>query len=183
MQPTTQTRRGRAADPCAVLADIAARTAEPRPIAERARSVLAALRDLVPYECAALSAWDPISGVYRPVVNAGYSPPIFAAIHSELRRDEHARLGLLDQPLTVRFRDLPGGGRDLTSYRVVAPAGFREGLGSALFTRDGRHAGSLSLSTTNARYPSARQRDLVALLAPTLAGITDAVGAVCARHG
>ncbi|WP_158607840.1 helix-turn-helix transcriptional regulator [Nocardia panacis] len=167
-----------------ILAEIAAKAAQPLSAVERARSVLAAMHGLVPYAGGGLSAWDPIGETYRPVVNIGYDAPTFSTLHTHRYLDEYRRLGLLDEPKALRFRDVPGRGRDLRTFQeLVAPAGYREGLGLALLAPDGRRVGILTLSTVDVRYPSVRQRDLSELLGPTLAALLDPVGRLAESFG
>jgi DNA-binding CsgD family transcriptional regulator len=55
----------------------------------------------------------------------------------------------------------------------LRPAGFREGLAVGLFTSDGRHLGVLGLSTDTDRHPTEAARDLIGVLAPTIANAVD----------
>ncbi len=166
------------------MAAIAERAAEPVGPVQRARHVLEALREVVPYDCAALALWDPAAKTYRPLANVDYPERVYAALHAADYRQEHVQLGMFDHRQPMRFRDLPCGGASVHSIADVAwPEGFREGLGLALFTRDDRSVGYLSLNTTSRRYPTDRQRATVGMLGPTLATVTDTAGVLLRRLG
>lgn len=166
------------------MAAVAEQVASPLPPGERAHAVLEALRQLVPYDCAALSIWHPSADSYRPLANADYPEHVYRELHRPRYHDEHVDLGMFVHRRPLCFRDLPDRGASLPSIADYAmPAGLREGLGLALFAPDGRRVGYLSLNTVTRRYPTERQRDAIGLLGPALGAVVDAAGALAARLG
>jgi DNA-binding CsgD family transcriptional regulator len=87
--------------------------------------------------------------------------------------DEIESLGL-QGTTPLRVRDLPIPEEEIPTWmQLYRPAGFLEGLGVGLVTRDGRQIGLLGLNTDNPAYPSMAACNLVQLLAPTIAYAVD----------
>ncbi|GAA4857393.1 hypothetical protein GCM10025787_47240 [Saccharopolyspora rosea] len=136
--------------------------------ADGTTTVLAELAAVVPYDCAALLRWDPAAGLHRPVANVGYTAPAIEFMSRCMHRDPlFPRARRAVRPL--RVRDIPHASRNTPSFReVIGPLGFADGMTTCLFI--GRHyVGMLNLSSTDARHPDDTGRDLVALLAGSLA--------------
>jgi len=166
------------------IGEVAQSAAAPLAPADRAPALLDALRGLVPYDCAALSAWDALAQVYRPLANAGYSPPLLGAVHSTRFREELASFGALEHRRPLRIRDLPCDPASVgTIAELVWPAGLREGMTLALYAADGRHVGVLNLSTAEARHPTDEARWAVGLLAGALGAAMDGAGLLAALAG
>jgi DNA-binding CsgD family transcriptional regulator len=158
---------------------VAARAAAPLAPAERAAEVLDGLRALVPYDCAALSAWDAAAGTYRPLAHVGYPDAVLSAVHGARFREELRAFGIIDGRGPVRIKDLPCDPASVaTVAEVLWPAGLREGMTLVLYA-DGRHVGVLNLSTATAAHPTDEECRAVGLLA----GALGAVAGVCAPVG
>jgi DNA-binding CsgD family transcriptional regulator len=70
----------------------------------------------------------------------------------------------------VSVADLPVAADQLPTWaECLSPAGFREGLGVALFEPGGRHVGLLGLLFSSGEPPSAAMRDRLAQLSPVIA--------------
>jgi len=83
-------------------------------------------------------------------------------------------LGLARTQVPLRLRALPVPREQIPAWvQYLQPAGFREGLGVGLFTPDGRHLGVLGLNTDTDRHPTRAARDLIGVLAPTIANAID----------
>jgi DNA-binding CsgD family transcriptional regulator len=80
-------------------------------------------------------------------------------------------------PMCLRDAPLPA-----VEYQSWAelwwPAGYREGLGVPLVTRDGRPLGVMTLLTDSPDQPSDEARDAIGMVAPTLADAIDPMSTV-----
>jgi hypothetical protein len=160
------------------LATVVESAAAALPSAERAEAVLEALREVVGFDAAALSFLDPGEQRLRTLAQLDYPDGFDEATATPEYRAEHQRLRMLRPGRPLRFTDLPdGGATSFTATELAWPAGLRGGLGMALYARDGRETGFLSLNTVAARRPSDGDRDTVAALAGVLGEVADAVGA------
>src|SRR4051794_16183351 len=158
----------------ASIARVAQAASEPLPAAERARDVLAALRVVVPYDCAELSSWNPVTGGHSALASVGYDTRLLDWLNGSDRVEELDDIEVRTSGQPMRLSDLPAHG--LTARTVsefLLPAGFRDGLTIGLRTRDGRYAGVLDLSSCDARHPSDLEREAITLLAGTLANVVD----------
>jgi DNA-binding CsgD family transcriptional regulator len=161
---------------------VAESAAGPGPSAGRARDVLEALRTVVGFDCAALSFRDPSEGRLRTLAKIGYADRFDEATGLPEYRAEHARLHMLTPNRPLRFSDLPCGGASTFSATELAwPAGLRGGLGMALYARDGRETGFLTVNTIGADGLDDGERDAVALLGGVLGEVSDVLGALAVR--
>ncbi len=156
------------------IARVARAASEPLAPRERAVAVLAALREVVPFDHAALSFVDPLDGQRRLLANDGYDESLLDHLNGP---DFDEEIRSLDMHLTgqaVCMRDVPG---DALAVRTIAerlvPAGYSEGLTMCLRTADGRETGLLNLSTADPDHPSDTERELVQALGATLANVVD----------
>ena len=159
----------------AVIA-VAEAASEPLPSPDRAHGVLRALREVVPYDCAELSSFDPVQGGHTTLASVDYDPPVLAHFSTKTFVDELDDLDMRRTGSPMRMRDLP---REALAARtvneVLIPAGFRDGLTICLRLPDGRHAGLLNLSTTGRDHPDDQAREAITLLGGTLANVVDPV--------
>jgi DNA-binding CsgD family transcriptional regulator len=159
----------------ATMAEIAAIACSGSPVEDRMCEVIESLRAIMPIDGAAASLVDPTSGVPRILVNAGYPQDVADHVSG---RDYHAEVvapwALPRRGYPVRERDL---GVDPLTLRCnveyFRPAGFVEGLVSALVTPDGRFVGALDLGVSDVRHPSDEACAFVGQLAPALANLVD----------
>jgi len=109
---------------------------------------------------------------------------VFEYITSPANIQEIELLGFNRVRRPLRVRDLPVAREQIRGWaEYLKPAGFREGLAVALFTRDGRHLGLLGLNTDTDRHPTEAARDLIGMLAPTIASAVDPLRSIASVAG
>jgi hypothetical protein len=104
------------------------------------------LRQLVDYDAAWVGRYDAASGRYLPLLEDGDTEPLRRLFADDVAAQDIRQLGfrqpgwpMLGHTIMRQLGELRG----WTTY--LAPAGFRDGLGVGLRTRDGRHVGYLTL--------------------------------------
>jgi DNA-binding CsgD family transcriptional regulator len=108
------------------------------------------------------------------VISEGYDEATSQHILSPATTDEIELLGFDRRTEALRVRDLPVPRERIQGWvEYLGPAGFQEGLGVGLFAPDGRHLGVLGLNTDTDRHPTEAARDLITMLAPTIANAVD----------
>jgi len=158
----------------ASVAGVAQAASEPLPPQERARAVLEALRLVVPYDCAELSAWHPSAGRHFPLASVGYDERLLEWLNGEDRVGELDDIDLRESGEPMRLSDLPAHGLTArTVLEYLLPAGFREGLTIGLRTSEGRYVGVLDISSCDGRHPNTFAREVIRLLRGTLANVVD----------
>jgi DNA-binding CsgD family transcriptional regulator len=157
------------------IARVARAATEPLAPPDRAAAVLEALRSVVPFDHAEISAIDPFDGSRRVLANEGYAEEMLNHFHGEQFEEEIRSLDMHETGYPVRMCDVRG---DALAVRTIAemlrPAGYNGGLTMCLRTASGRETGLLNLSTSDARHPSDAERDVVSALCSTLANVADA---------
>ena len=146
---------------------------------DRAAAVLDELQELIPYDCAELSWWDPHAGCHRVLANVGYSDELIGLFHSDSWLTAADELALRASSRAMRMRDTPS--KTLAAELiedVLLPAGFREGLTIYLLSPDGRYAGTLNVSTTDPSHPTDEARAAVDSLSAMLANVVDLMRSV-----
>jgi DNA-binding CsgD family transcriptional regulator len=136
-------------------------------------AALAVLHGVLPYDCAALSRWDPVEGAHRTVAVVGYPAEVLRfldrRLHTDPLFDEVRRGGV-----PVRVRDIPEPKRRGDVFdTVIDPLGFRDGVTQCLVAADGRYLGMLNASTLDRRHPDDDAVALLDLLADDLAALLD----------
>ncbi|MFF7177650.1 LuxR C-terminal-related transcriptional regulator [Streptomyces sp. NPDC008121] len=138
-----------------------------------ADTVLAALSEVVAYDHASLTRWDPLRR-HHTTLAGDY--PYDATAYIETR--------LHDDPVFAVLRDPARGGlwlRDVPPPLLAASPGFRDvlrplgiedGVAQCLFAPDGRYVGMLNVSTRRPRSPRDPARAVVTLLTESLALLT-----------
>lgn len=138
-----------------------------------ADAALDELHGVLPYDCAALSRWDPVAAAHRTVAVVGYPAEVLGfldrRLHTDPLFDEVRRGGV-----PVRVRDIPGPRRRGAVFEtVIDPLGFRDGVTQCLVAADGRYVGMLNASTLDRSHPDDDAVALLELLADDLAGLLD----------
>jgi DNA-binding CsgD family transcriptional regulator len=147
-----------------------------------AGAVLAALGEVVPADCAALSVADPVTGGHRTLAST-YPAAVAGVIDTRMHTDR-LFAAVRDGRHALRVRDLePRRRRGEIFERIIVPHGFRDGVTLCLVAADGRYVGMLNASTLDARHPDDDAIALLELLAPDLAAALDPVPAPAARTG
>ncbi|MBF6277426.1 MULTISPECIES: LuxR C-terminal-related transcriptional regulator [Nocardia] len=128
------------------LRDAAAGSPGGEPLKQQAGRLLFALRRVVPYDHAALSIPDPVTGEHTTYTNFGYSTPTL-----DLINDAMPAMELYDElretRLPVLLHDVDGRRRRGVVFDVIRRNGFRDGLSHCLYSPHGRYLGLLNLST------------------------------------
>jgi DNA-binding CsgD family transcriptional regulator len=153
--------------PVVEMIEIAASTA---PLLERAQGLLQGLNRCVPSEAAWLALSDPGSSVYATVSSTGLDRSVIDYLDRPATAQQIRLTGLNRNRRPVSVADLPVAVDQLPTWtECLAPAGFREGLGVALFEPGGLHVGILSLLFSSGEPPSVATRDRLAQLSPLIA--------------
>jgi DNA-binding CsgD family transcriptional regulator len=156
-----------------VAAEVATLVDLPTSLEERAEAILDPLRRLIPFQAARIALLDPELRQHELLSCHGYNDRIRAYMTTRQDYDEIESLGL-HGTTPLRVQDFPVPAEEIRSWmELFRPAGFLEGLGVGLVTRDGRRVGLLGLNTDSPAYPSPAACKLVQLLAPTIAYAVD----------
>lgn len=137
-------------------------------------SVLAALSEVVEYDHASLTRWDPL--LRRHTTLAGsYPDDATAYIETRLHHDpvfpvlrSPARGGLWMGDVPRQLLASSPGFQD-----VLSPLGIEDGVAQCLFAADGRYVGMLNVSTRRPRRTPDPARAVVTLLTEALAVAVD----------
>ncbi|MFF4290489.1 LuxR C-terminal-related transcriptional regulator [Streptomyces sp. NPDC001633] len=133
-------------------------------------AVLAALSEVMEYDHASLTRWDPVRR--RHTTLAG-SYPDDATAYIETRLHHDPVFPVLHSPARggLWLRDVP---RHLLTaspgfLEVLSPLGIQDGVAQCLFDADGRYVGMLNVSTRRPRRTPDPARAVVTLLTESLA--------------
>ncbi|GGV36830.1 helix-turn-helix transcriptional regulator [Streptomyces spectabilis] len=132
--------------------------------------VLSALSEVMEYDHASLTRWDPL--LRRHTTLAGsYPDDATAYIENRLHRDPVFPVLRSPERGGLWLRDVPGqllaaspGFQD-----VLSPLGIEDGVAQCLFAADGRYVGMLNVSTRRPRRAPDPARAVVTLLTESLA--------------
>lgn len=148
-------------------------------VEQRAAAVLDTLHRLVPFQAAAIFLVDPECHGAMPLASRGYGKAISEYMISPANAEEIELLGFTRHRAAMRLCDLPVPPERVRGWvDYLRPAGFREGLAVGLFTPEGRHLGILGLNTDSERHPTEAARDLIGIMAPTIAKAVDPTRAI-----
>jgi len=141
---------------------------------ECALEVLEELRSVIPYECAELADYDPVSSAPGLLANSGYSDDLITCMHGRVWEQSGDELGIRTTGEPLLMGDVPS---DSLAERLVEdfllPAGFAGGMTMFLVTSDHRCVGMLNLSTTDRRHPTAGERTMLRCINQALANAVD----------
>jgi DNA-binding CsgD family transcriptional regulator len=156
-----------------VAVEVAALADLPASLAERAEAILDSLRRVIPFQAVRIALLDPELRQHELLSCHGYNDRIRAYMTTVQDYEEIESLGLHGAtPLRVKDFSVPA--EEIRSWmELFRPAGFLEGLGVGLVTRDGRRVGLLGLNTDRTEHPSRAARNMMQLLAPTIAYAVD----------
>jgi DNA-binding CsgD family transcriptional regulator len=137
----------------------------------RGERMLEALRRIVPFDAAWLAVTDPMEGrTYTSLASTDLDEGTLRylagpTVTQDIEATQTDRPRPPTSPSDLRYpvSDLP------TWAECFLPAGFREALGVALFTRGQRHVGFLVLLSNDPQPPSLTMRRRLHQLAPVLA--------------
>lgn len=157
-----------------VVAEVAEIASMPGRIDQRAEALLEPLRRVVPFRGAWISLLEPERREQPPLVSQGYPDRLNQYMGGPAGVAEIELLGLNRSGGATRLSDLHTPLEEVPSWaEYLAPAGFRGGVVTGLFAPDGRYLGMLGLNTDTAGHPTEAARDLINVLAPTIAFAID----------
>jgi DNA-binding CsgD family transcriptional regulator len=162
-----------AMNPAAIVREFAGLAAEPGGLAERADALLRQVLRVVRSDAGLITLLPPDEDRYLSLARSGYDERIRRFQEGSAYLEDVELAGLRRARRPVRLRDLPVPPSELIGWaEYLEPAGFRDGMGTALFTSDGRYLGALGLDTEAAGAMTDAVRELVGLLAtPIAAGV------------
>jgi DNA-binding CsgD family transcriptional regulator len=147
----------------------------------RAAAAMSALRDLIPWDGYALTAWDAGSGTHRHVTLAseGYPPELDEHMNDAFV-DENPGFRLLHTqvPHALRWRDLQKEwhipfAQTRSAEGFLIPAGFKEGATMCLRLPGGRYTGALHVSWAHPKDASNEAVRVIERFRPLLADVCD----------
>ena len=164
-----------------VLLDVARIATSPWPVQERAEALLEPLGRLLPFDGAWLALTHPDRRGHLSLLGTGYDEKTRAYLDGPVPVEDIERLGLARPHPPMRAADSPVPVAELPAWAdCLHPAGFREGVGTGLFTRNGRYLGFLALFTESAAPPDEDARDALGVLSPLIAAAVDPMQSVVA---
>ncbi|WP_422772712.1 LuxR C-terminal-related transcriptional regulator [Plantactinospora sp. WMMC1484] len=162
-----------------IAAQVERLASAPAGVEERVAEIFAVLRRLVPYEAGVLQVLNPERLRFETLGAVGYGEATMAHLLGPRHYEEVELLGLDRDGEPIRGRDAPIPPSEMYSWTEhFAPAGFREGIGVALFNPDGRQVGIMALHTGSPEHPTDAARDFLGLLAPVIAEAVDPLRSV-----
>ncbi|NMI02325.1 GAF domain-containing protein [Pseudonocardia acidicola] len=180
-----------AQDTLGVAFEVARIAASRGSVAQRAQALLEPLHRLVPFEGHWLALLDPDVQTFAPLAIAGHDERSRRRLEKPEIVAEVELLGVDRRRPAICVRDFPVPPQEVVTWAdYMWPAGYRESLGVGLYTPDDRFLGILGLHTDTPAHPTDAARDLIGLLAPTIAAALDptrtpaaAARAVRGAHG
>jgi hypothetical protein len=158
----------------ALRAEMAQIAAAAGGVGQRADALLGSLRGVVPYAAAWLAVRDPETRRHRRVASDGDIGALARYFALPEADDEVEQLGLNRFQPPVPATALPVPLAETRAWgEFLLPAGFTDGVATALFTDDGRHLGFLALLTGDAEHRTASYVDLLGSLRPIVAHALD----------
>ncbi|MEO3930788.1 LuxR C-terminal-related transcriptional regulator [Micromonosporaceae bacterium B7E4] len=157
-----------------VAADMERIAALPGDVRDRVPELLKVLHRLVPSGGSMVHVLNPELREFEGMGESGYTEAALAFMRGSDHYREMELLGMdRDRPpMCVRDAPVPPG--ELQSWaEFLEPAGYREGVGLTLFSRDGRHLGLITLHTDDPAQPTDEVRDFLGLLTPMMAEAVD----------
>jgi DNA-binding CsgD family transcriptional regulator len=141
--------------------------------AYRAQALLEPIQRITPCDSVLITVFDAERRRQVPLLRHGFGG-MRQYIHTEAALADLERIGLHRSRPPMRLVDLPMARQELPIWAEhLYPAGFRETLGTGLFTPDGRHLGVVSVNTGDPRPASEESRVLLHQLRPLIASAVD----------
>ncbi len=139
----------------------------------RAQALLEPLQRVTPCDSVLITAFDAERRRQVPLLRHGFGS-MRQYIHTDRALADLERVGLHRDLPPIRLADLPIPGSELPMWAEhLYPAGFRETVGTGLFTSDGRYLGVVSLNTGDSRPASEESCALLHRLKPMIASAVD----------
>jgi DNA-binding CsgD family transcriptional regulator len=171
----------RGMDALPIALEVAQIAAAPASTAERAVALLDPLHRVLPFDGVWLALREEERRGHRSLISRGWDRRVASFLDGPTVVDEIEQLDMGRSTKALRVADLPTPPGELLSWaEYMLPAGFHEGVGVSLFTRDGRCVGFLGMLTGDRATPSDDVRDLVLSLAPILSYTIDPLRSLAA---
>ncbi|MDG4833519.1 hypothetical protein O7627_30050 [Solwaraspora sp. WMMD1047] len=157
-----------------VASEVARIAATPMSIRDRAAALLCPLSRIVPFQ----AAWIGLLAMghlgHTELLNHGHEQRFRHYLAGSETFEQIELTGVNRSPGALCLRTSPVPESALPAWDLhLRPAGFKEGLGTGLFTPDGRYLGILLLHLDTADHPTDEALDLVGRLAPRIAAALD----------
>ena len=144
------------------------------PLQSRAQALLASLLQVLPFDGAWMALADPRNESYETIASAELDRETVDFLGSSTTAHDILLAGCSRRGAPMSPSDMPFPAEELRTWsECLTPAGYREGLGTALFTPDGRHVAFLGLLTSNRDPPAREVRSLLERVAPVLGQALD----------
>jgi DNA-binding CsgD family transcriptional regulator len=159
-----------------LVSDAAAICAEFQSPTEAGSALLNRLADSIHFDAAALSCVDPVLGGHRTVVATNYPKHVLDYLNRGFVNDDPAYLMMRFRDRSpLRWCDVPQYEHGFSAREVFIPSGYREGVTTCLFTRDGRYTGALHLSFSMGIATSDAAKACLTALQSVIAPVIDAL--------
>ncbi|MFC3993319.1 LuxR C-terminal-related transcriptional regulator [Actinoplanes siamensis] len=137
------------------------------------------LQRLVPFTAGWIGMFDPEERRHVTAAAVGHDGPGYSYLESPSFTEQVDAVELFRRRRPMCLRDAPLPALEYRSWAELWwPAGYREGLGVPLVTRDGRRLGVMSLLTDSPDHPSDEARDAIGMVAPMLTDAIDPMSTV-----
>lgn len=141
---------------------------------ERAVAVLDRMRVLLPYEAGGVILCDVRTGGLTTVADRGFDGDLRSASTGREARRDSRRIAASGRTVPVHLCGAGSGAGRLPGWqRILARAGYEEGVLVGLFTSDDHYLGFLGLLGSHGLRPAPATRSLLGRLAPSIADAVD----------
>jgi DNA-binding CsgD family transcriptional regulator len=165
---------GLPANAAEIVREVSAIAAAPGTLAERAEALLAQVQRVVRFDAGWIALLPPDQDSHVPLARSGYDERVCGHLDSPAVLVDAELVGLSRSRRPIRGRDMPFPPSEVAGWaEYVEPAGFRDGVCAGLFTSAGHYLGLLSLHTRTADQVSDAARDLLGVLATSIASAVD----------
>jgi DNA-binding CsgD family transcriptional regulator len=165
---------GLPADAAEIVREVSGIAAAPGTLAERAEALLAQVQRVVRFDAGWIALLPPDQDSHVPLARSGYDERVCGHLDSPGVLADAELVGLSRSRRPIRARDMPFPPSEVAGWaEYMEPAGFRDGVSAGLFTSAGRYLGLLSLHTRVADQVSDAARDLLGVLATSIASGLD----------
>jgi DNA-binding CsgD family transcriptional regulator len=157
-------------DRAEILREFTRLSAEPVGLVERAEAFLATLQRVLPVDAGVITLLPPDGDRYVSLARTGCDERVRDYLDGPALVADLDLIGLRRSHRAVRLRDLPVPPSELVGWaEYLEPAGFRDGVATGLFNAAGDHLGLVGLTTEAVRRITDTARDLLGLLATSIA--------------
>jgi DNA-binding CsgD family transcriptional regulator len=157
-------------DRAKILREVTRLAAEPGGRVERAETLLAHLQRVLHVDAGVITLLPPDEDRYESLARTGFDERVRNYLDGPALSADLERIGLRRSHRPVRLRDLPVPPSELVGWAdYMEPAGFRDGVATGLCNAAGEHLGLLGLTTEAAGRITDAARDLLGLLATSIA--------------